>query len=46
MRLWSASFPREELQNLISDQWKEMGWQGRDISTGFRLYMVNMILLK
>ncbi|GAU16636.1 hypothetical protein TSUD_325860 [Trifolium subterraneum] len=34
--LWSASFPGEELRGLISDQWKEMGWQGRDPSTDFR----------
>ncbi|KAL2991362.1 hypothetical protein AAZX31_11G254500 [Glycine max] len=34
--LWSASFPDQELQSLISDQWKEMGWQGRDPSTDFR----------
>ncbi|XP_020211710.1 ELMO domain-containing protein A [Cajanus cajan] len=34
--LWSASFPGQELQSLISDQWKEMGWQGRDPSTDFR----------
>ncbi|CAJ2668054.1 ELMO domain-containing protein A [Trifolium pratense] len=34
--LWSASFPGEELKGLISDQWKEMGWQGRDPSTDFR----------
>jgi len=37
--LWSASFPGQELQSLISDQWKEMGWQGRDPSTDFRLYL-------
>ncbi|KAL2332670.1 hypothetical protein Fmac_013883 [Flemingia macrophylla] len=34
--LWYASFPGQELQSLISDQWKEMGWQGRDPSTDFR----------
>ncbi|BAT86611.1 hypothetical protein VIGAN_04428200 [Vigna angularis var. angularis] len=34
--LWSASFPGQDLQSLISDQWKEMGWQGRDPSTDFR----------
>lgn len=34
--LWSASFPGEELKGLISDQWKEMGWQGKDPSTDFR----------
>ncbi|KAK7280881.1 hypothetical protein RIF29_08427 [Crotalaria pallida] len=34
--LWSASFPGQELNGLISDQWKEMGWQGRDPSTDFR----------
>jgi len=36
--LWSASFPGQELESLVSDQWKEMGWQGRDPSTDFRLY--------
>ncbi|CAH2065849.1 unnamed protein product [Thlaspi arvense] len=34
--LWSATYPGEKLQALISDQWKEMGWQGRDPSTDFR----------
>ncbi|XP_042011568.1 ELMO domain-containing protein A-like isoform X2 [Salvia splendens] len=34
--LWHASFPEKELQSLISDQWKEMGWQGKDPSTDFR----------
>ncbi|GAB4844274.1 hypothetical protein Ancab_037638 [Ancistrocladus abbreviatus] len=34
--LWKAAFPGEELRCLISDQWKEMGWQGKDPSTDFR----------
>lgn len=34
--LWNASFPEEELRDLISEQWKEMGWQGKDPSTDFR----------
>ncbi|KAG0458042.1 hypothetical protein HPP92_022959 [Vanilla planifolia] len=34
--LWSATYPDEELQGLISEQWKEMGWQGKDPSTDFR----------
>ncbi|XVE74786.1 hypothetical protein DITRI_Ditri12bG0046100 [Diplodiscus trichospermus] len=34
--LWSATYPGQELHGLISDQWKEMGWQGRDPSTDFR----------
>ncbi|KAJ4811634.1 ELMO/CED-12 family protein [Rhynchospora pubera] len=34
--LWYASFPGTELLDLISDQWKEMGWQGKDPSTDFR----------
>ncbi|CAA7058430.1 unnamed protein product [Microthlaspi erraticum] len=34
--LWSATYPGENLQDLISDQWKEMGWQGKDPSTDFR----------
>ncbi|KAK6930835.1 ELMO domain [Dillenia turbinata] len=34
--LWSAAYPGEELHGLITDQWKEMGWQGRDPSTDFR----------
>jgi len=35
--LWSATYPDEKLQDLISDQWKNMGWQGKDPSTDFRL---------
>jgi len=34
--LWHAAFPGRELHSLISEQWKEMGWQGRDPSTDFR----------
>ncbi|XP_057496745.1 uncharacterized protein LOC130781559 isoform X1 [Actinidia eriantha] len=34
--LWNAAFPEEELCGLISEQWKEMGWQGKDPSTDFR----------
>ncbi|XP_076892569.1 uncharacterized protein LOC143544333 isoform X2 [Bidens hawaiensis] len=34
--LWKASFPEEKLHGLISEQWKEMGWQGKDPSTDFR----------
>ncbi|XWS32445.1 hypothetical protein CRYUN_Cryun23aG0159600 [Craigia yunnanensis] len=34
--LWNAAFPKEELRDLISEQWKEMGWQGKDPSTDFR----------
>ncbi|XP_009603976.1 uncharacterized protein LOC107773628 [Nicotiana tabacum] len=34
--LWKAAFPEEELHGLVSEQWKEMGWQGKDPSTDFR----------
>lgn len=34
--LWTAAYPEEELRGLISEQWKEMGWQGKDPSTDFR----------
>ncbi|KAL6520544.1 hypothetical protein OROMI_032306 [Orobanche minor] len=34
--LWCATYPGQELQGLVSDQWKEMGWQGKDPSTDFR----------
>ncbi|KAG9454436.1 hypothetical protein H6P81_007340 [Aristolochia fimbriata] len=34
--LWCAAFPGQELHGLISEQWKEMGWQGKDPSTDFR----------
>ncbi|PON82848.1 ELMO domain containing protein [Trema orientale] len=34
--LWAATYPNQELHGLISEQWKEMGWQGRDPSTDFR----------
>ncbi|KAG5520641.1 hypothetical protein RHGRI_033277 [Rhododendron griersonianum] len=37
--LWSATYPGQELHGLVSDQWKEMGWQGRDPSTDFRLLL-------
>ncbi|XP_006347984.1 ELMO domain-containing protein A-like isoform X2 [Solanum tuberosum] len=34
--LWKVAFPEEQLRGLISEQWKEMGWQGKDPSTDFR----------
>ncbi|KAJ4980756.1 hypothetical protein NE237_031593 [Protea cynaroides] len=34
--LWQAAFPDTPLEGLISDQWKEMGWQGPNPSTDFR----------
>lgn len=34
--LWHATYPDQELHGLISEQWKDMGWQGRDPSTDFR----------
>lgn len=34
--LWRASFPDVELWGLISEQWKDMGWQGSNPSTDFR----------
>ncbi|KAE8730137.1 ELMO/CED-12 family protein isoform 2 [Hibiscus syriacus] len=37
--LWSVTYPGKELHGLISDQWKEMGWQGRDPSTDFRCWI-------
>ncbi|KAG7034711.1 ELMO domain-containing protein A [Cucurbita argyrosperma subsp. argyrosperma] len=37
--LWYAAYPDQELQALVSDQWKEMGWQGRDPSTDFRSWI-------
>ncbi|XP_077254100.1 ELMO/CED-12 family protein isoform X2 [Tasmannia lanceolata] len=34
--LWQAAFPNTILRGLISEQWKEMGWQGPNPSTDFR----------
>ncbi|XP_022140277.1 ELMO domain-containing protein A isoform X2 [Momordica charantia] len=34
--LWNAAFPDVELKGMISEQWKEMGWQGPNPSTDFR----------
>lgn len=34
--LWKLAFPEIELRGLISEQWKEMGWQGSNPSTDFR----------
>ncbi|XP_010657264.1 uncharacterized protein LOC100267122 isoform X3 [Vitis vinifera] len=35
--LWHAAFPNIVLRGLISEQWKDMGWQGPNPSTDFRL---------
>ncbi|KAJ6433409.1 hypothetical protein OIU84_017162 [Salix udensis] len=34
--LWIAAFPDVPLKGLISEQWKDMGWQGANPSTDFR----------
>ncbi|XP_058081239.1 uncharacterized protein LOC131229138 isoform X2 [Magnolia sinica] len=34
--LWHAAFPDTDLRGMISDQWKDMGWQGPNPSTDFR----------
>ncbi|XVF66861.1 hypothetical protein PTKIN_Ptkin10aG0072600 [Pterospermum kingtungense] len=34
--LWHIAFPNVALKGLISEQWKEMGWQGSNPSTDFR----------
>ncbi|KAF2618892.1 hypothetical protein F2Q68_00041821 [Brassica cretica] len=34
--LWKLAFPEEALHGIVSEQWKEMGWQGKDPSTDFR----------
>ncbi|CAA0808814.1 ELMO/CED-12 family protein [Striga hermonthica] len=34
--LWDAAFPNIKLRGLISEQWKDMGWQGANPSTDFR----------
>ncbi|KAL8151068.1 hypothetical protein V2J09_020876 [Rumex salicifolius] len=34
--LWYAGFPDIQLKGLISEQWKDMGWQGTNPATDFR----------
>ncbi|XP_021717303.1 ELMO domain-containing protein A isoform X2 [Chenopodium quinoa] len=34
--LWYAAFPNDRLTGLVSEQWKDMGWQGSNPSTDFR----------
>lgn len=34
--LWNCAFPNVTLKGLISEQWKDMGWQGANPSTDFR----------
>ncbi|KAL9457730.1 hypothetical protein AB3S75_006724 [Citrus x aurantiifolia] len=34
--LWRIAFPNVVLNGLISEQWKDMGWQGPNPSTDFR----------
>ncbi|SPT20706.1 unnamed protein product [Triticum aestivum] len=34
--LWCAFFPGTDLWGITSEEWKEIGWQGTDPSTGFR----------
>lgn len=41
--LWHAAFPNVALNGLISEQWKEMGWQGPNPSTDFRYSFVQFV---
>ncbi|KAL0724092.1 hypothetical protein Bca4012_038691 [Brassica carinata] len=34
--LWNAAFPNVSLTGLVTEQWKDMGWQGPNPSTDFR----------
>ncbi|CAM0908037.1 unnamed protein product [Alopecurus aequalis] len=34
--LWKVSFPDTKLTGLVSEQWKDMGWQGSNPATDFR----------
>ncbi|CAO2814354.1 unnamed protein product [Amaranthus hypochondriacus] len=34
--LWYAAFPNVHLRGMVSEQWKDMGWQGSNPSTDFR----------
>lgn len=34
--LWKAAYPNVTLKGLVSEQWKDMGWQGPNPSTDFR----------
>ncbi|XP_020868687.1 ELMO domain-containing protein 3 isoform X4 [Arabidopsis lyrata subsp. lyrata] len=34
--LWNVAFPNVNLTGLVTEQWKEMGWQGPNPSTDFR----------
>ncbi|XP_071704588.1 uncharacterized protein [Rutidosis leptorrhynchoides] len=36
LELWNLAYPNVTLDGLISEQWKEMGWQGANPSTDFR----------
>ncbi|XP_063947195.1 uncharacterized protein LOC108216835 isoform X2 [Daucus carota subsp. sativus] len=36
LALWKIAFPNVPLSGFISEQWKEMGWQGCNPSTDFR----------
>lgn len=46
-KLWRLAFPTREIPPLKSELWKEMGWQGTDPSTDFRLakcWMLNFTI--
>jgi len=35
-KLWNALYPEQQLKGLVSEQWKDIGFQGDDPSTDFR----------
>ena len=36
MHLWKTVFPAKQLASRVSEQWKDMGFQGTDPATDFR----------
>nr|GLL39815.1 ELMO domain-containing protein A isoform X3 [Ipomoea trifida] len=36
LALWNLAFPDVELKGLVSEQWKDMGWQGSNLVINFR----------
>eukprot|EP00271_Cylindrocystis_brebissonii_P006720 TRINITY_DN194_c0_g2_i1.p1 TRINITY_DN194_c0_g2~~TRINITY_DN194_c0_g2_i1.p1 ORF type:complete len:337 (-),score=56.84 TRINITY_DN194_c0_g2_i1:1081-2091(-) len=34
--LWRCAYPAQKLTGMVSQQWKDMGWQGTDPATDFR----------
>ena len=44
LSLWNCFYPNQKLEGRITEQWKEIGFQGTDPATDFRGICLTILL--